>query len=62
LVVVKLLIAPGFFKEYTMTLEQQIKKVITLAEKKGLSDAAEFLKGFIKKQEVIVKKERKCKK
>ena len=45
-----------------MNLEQQIKKVITLAEKKGLSDAAEFLKGFVKKQEAIVKKERKCKK
>ena len=45
-----------------MTLEQQIKKTIALAEKHNLSDAAEFLKGFVKKQEVIVKKERKCKK
>ena len=45
-----------------MNLEQQIKKVITIAEKNGLTDAAEFLKGFVKKQEVIVKKERKCKK
>lgn len=45
-----------------MNLEQQIKRVIILAEKNGLLDAAEFLKGFIKKQEAIQKKERKCKK
>ena len=45
-----------------MTLEQQIKRLIILAEKNGLLDAAEFIKGFIRKQEVIVKKERKCKK
>jgi hypothetical protein len=45
-----------------MNLEQQIKKVIILAEKHNLLDAAEFIRGFIRKQEVIVKKERKCKK
>jgi len=43
-----------------MTLEQQIKRLIILAEKNGLLDAAEFLKGFIKKQEVIEKKAKKC--
>lgn len=39
-----------------MNLEQQIKRVITLAEKNGLLDAAEFLKGFVRKQEAINKK------
>ena len=43
-----------------MNLEQQIKKVIILAEKNGLLDAAEFIKGFLRKQEAIKKKERKC--
>ena len=43
-----------------MNLEQQIKKAIILAEKNGLLDAAEFIKTFIKKQEAIKKKERKC--
>ncbi|MEN6623989.1 MAG: hypothetical protein ABFD50_20890 [Smithella sp.] len=42
-----------------MNLEQQIKKVIILAEKNGLLDAAEFIRGFIRKQEVILKKKLK---
>jgi len=45
-----------------MNLEQQIKKAIILAEKNGLLDAAEFIKGFLRKQEAINKKERKCRK
>ena len=45
-----------------MNLEQQIKRVILLAEKNGLLDAAEFIRGFVRKQEAIQKKERKCKK
>ena len=43
-----------------MNLEQQIKRLIILAEKHNLLDAAEFIKTFIKKQEAIKKKERKC--
>lgn len=42
-----------------MNLEQQIKKAIILAEKNGLLDAAEFIKGFIRKQEEI--KVKSCK-
>lgn len=45
-----------------MNLEQQIKKAIILAEKNGLLDAAEFIRGFIRKQEIIKKRENKCKK
>ena len=44
-----------------MNLEQQIKKVIILAEKHNLLDAAEFIRGFIKKQEVIKLRETRCK-
>ena len=42
-----------------MNLEQQIKKAIALCEKNNLPDAAEFIKGFIRKQEVILKKKLK---
>ena len=44
-----------------MTLEQQIKRVIILAEKNGLTYAAEFLNGFVKKQEAIKLRETRCK-
>ena len=41
-----------------MTLEQQLKILIDEGEKHGLTDAAEFLKVFIKKQEAINAKQR----
>ena len=44
-----------------MNLEQQIKRLIILAEKHNLLDAAEFIRGFIRKQEVIKKRENKRK-
>ena len=42
-----------------MTLSQQLKKLIALGEKQGLTEAAEFLKVFIKKQEAINAKQHK---
>ena len=40
-------------------LEKQIRKAIQLAEKKGLTLAVEFMKGFIEKEKVINAKQRK---
>jgi hypothetical protein len=40
-------------------LEKQLRKTITLAEKKGLTLAVEFMKGFIEKEKVINAKQRK---
>jgi hypothetical protein len=34
-------------------LEKQLRKTITLAEKKGLTLAVEFMRGFIEKEKVI---------
>lgn len=45
-----------------MTLEQQIKKAIKLAEKHDLPEAVAFLEGFIRKQQVIEKKSKGDKK
>ena len=42
-----------------MTLDQQIRKLISLGEKQGLTEAAEFLKVFIQKQEEINAKQHK---
>ena len=42
-----------------MTLEQQLKILIDEGEKHGLTDAVEFLKVFIKKQEEINAKQHK---
>ena len=42
-----------------MTLSQQLKKLIALGEKQGLTEAAEFLKVFIQKQEYINAKQHK---
>ena len=42
-----------------MTLEQQLKILIDEGEKHGLTDAVEFLKVFIKKQEAINAKQHK---
>lgn len=42
----------------SMTLEQQIKKMIAAARKKGWDDAADFFDGFLIKQKVIEKKTR----
>jgi len=41
-----------------MTLSLQIRKLISLGEKQGLTDAVEFLKVFIQKQEYINAKQR----
>jgi len=41
-----------------MTLEQQLKILIDEGEKQGLTEAAEFLKVFIQKQEEINAKQR----
>jgi hypothetical protein len=40
-------------------LEKQLRKAIQLAEKKGLTLAVEFMKGFIEKEKVINAKQRK---
>ena len=40
-------------------LEKQLRKAIQLAEKKGLTLAVEFLRGFIEKEKVINAKQRK---
>jgi hypothetical protein len=40
-------------------LERQLRKTITLAEKKGLTLAVEFLRGFIAKEKAINDKQRK---
>lgn len=40
-------------------LEKQLRKTITLAEKKGLTLAVEFMRGFIEKEKVINAKQRK---
>jgi hypothetical protein len=40
-------------------LEKQLRKTISLAEKKGLTLAVEFLRGFIEKGKVINAKQRK---
>jgi hypothetical protein len=40
-------------------LEKQLRKAIQLADKKGLTLAVEFLKGFIEKEKVINAKQRK---
>lgn len=40
-------------------LEKEIRKTILLAEKKGLTLAVEFMKGFIQKEKVINAKQRK---
>ena len=41
-----------------MTLSLQIRKLISLGEKQGLTEAVEFLKVFIKKQDAINAKQR----
>lgn len=40
-------------------LEKQLRKAIQLAEKKGLTLAVEFMRGFIEKEKVINAKQRK---
>ena len=40
-------------------LEKQIRQVIQLADKKGLTLAVEFLKGFLAKEKAINAKQRK---
>jgi hypothetical protein len=40
-------------------LEKQLRKAIQLAEKKGLTLAVEFLRGFIAKEKAINDKQRK---
>ena len=40
-------------------LEKQLRKAIQLAEKKGLTLAVEFLRGFIEKEKTINAKQRK---
>jgi len=40
-------------------LEKQLRKAIQLAEKKGLTLAVEFMKGFIAKEKTINAKQRK---
>ena len=47
------------YNRESMTLDQQIRKLISLGEKHGLTDAVEFLKVFIKKQEAINAKQHK---
>ena len=47
------------YNRESMTLSQQLRKLISLGEKHGLNDAAEFLKVFIKKQEAINAKQHK---
>ena len=42
-----------------MTLEQQLKILIDEGEKHGLTDAVEFLKVFLKKQDAINAKQHK---
>ena len=39
-------------------LEKQLRKAIQLAEKKGLTLAVEFMKGFIAKEKAINDKQR----
>jgi len=46
------------YNRESMTLSQQLRKLISLGEKQGLTEAAEFLKVFIKKQEAINAKQR----
>jgi len=46
------------YNRESMTLSQQLRKLISLGEKHGLTDAVEFLKVFIKKQEEINAKQR----
>jgi polysaccharide deacetylase 2 family uncharacterized protein YibQ len=40
-------------------LEKQLRKAIQLAEKKGLTLAVEFMKGFLAKEKTINAKQRK---
>jgi hypothetical protein len=40
-------------------LEKQLRKTISLAEKKGLTLAVEFMKGFLAKEKTINAKQRK---
>jgi polysaccharide deacetylase 2 family uncharacterized protein YibQ len=40
-------------------LEKQLRKAIQLAEKKGLTLAVEFLRGFLAKEKTINAKQRK---
>ena len=46
------------YNRESMTLSQQLRKLISLGEKHGLNDAVEFLKVFIQKQEEINAKQR----
>ena len=46
------------YNRESMTLSQQLRKLISLGEKQGLTEAAEFLKVFIQKQEEINAKQR----
>lgn len=46
------------YNRESMTLSQQLRKLISLGEKHGLNDAVEFLKVFIQKQEAINAKQR----
>ena len=43
-------------------LEKQTRNALAHAEKMGWTEYVEFTKGFLRKQEAINKKERKCKK
>ena len=47
------------YNRESMTLSQQLRKLISLGEKHGLNDAVEFLKVFIQKQEEINAKQHK---
>ena len=47
------------YNRESMTLSQQLRKLISLGEKQGLTEAVEFLKVFLKKQEAINAKQHK---
>ena len=47
------------YNRESMTLSQQLRKLISLGEKQGLTDAVDFIKTFIKKQEAINAKQHK---
>jgi hypothetical protein len=47
------------YNRESMTLSQQLRKLISLGEKHGLNDAVEFIKVFIQKQEYINAKQHK---
>jgi len=42
-----------------MTLNQELEKLVLLAEKEGLKQASEFLKAFLRKYDVVKNKKGK---